>query len=251
MSNKENKEVKEVEAAEKPVRKSRAKKALAIVEEQVSEASDIKKKRESKVKKQLSKEESVLVFATMNDDINSKIIELANKAGMEVVILDNKIVTDYIASKEKAHNPNASDEPMSDFVNNVTNRREAENTCLKLWTFLTGGLDIKEAPNKIFTQKDVTSKTNLTNSKAKQVFNLLRTFGMLEFLIGSHVFKLHFTNAKQHEVIKTELTALAGVLSSDIARYSSSVNNDPNLTAAQKKDMLKLIQTEIDEIIEY
>lgn len=192
------------------------------------------------------KEQSVLIMACLNPYVSKTAIDAAKEKGVEVVILEDKVIQDYLEAKEKK-----TDNSLSDFLNNASNRLQAERQCIKLWTILSEGKPIENAEQYVFTRKEVVKKTNLSHSKAEQLFQLLRVFGLLTFTKGTHEFTLNFSAKGRQQSIKTEVLAMCGLLKSDILRYKNAVDNDPTLDENQKDELLADLKKEILKEIGY
>ena len=192
-------------------------------------------------------ERSVLIMACLEPEVSKKAIDAAKEKGVEVVILDNRVIHDYLSVRGK----DEEKRDLGEFLNNASNRLHAEDQCVKLWMILTGGEPIEDSGKRIFTETEVVKKTNLSHGKSKQVFQLLRAFGMLEFVKGTHEFVLHFNKKRCHQTIQTEVLAMCKALNNDILRYKASIEADNELTKEQKDDLYKTLQSAIDSTIEF
>lgn len=192
-------------------------------------------------------EQSVLIMACLHPEVSIKTMEIAKEKGVEVVILEDRVIHDYLDAKGKKDNEQKS---LSDFLNNTSNRLHAEEQCVKLWTILTGGKPIENAEEQIFTRMEVVKKTNLSHNKANKIFQLLRAFGMLRF-VSTHEFVLNFNKKRCHDTIKTEVISMCEAMNNDIIRYKSSIESDNELTKEQKEELYKELQKSIFETIKY
>lgn len=196
----------------------------------------------------LPSEQSVLIIACLQPEVSQKAIEAAKEKGVEVVILEDRVIHDYLSVRDKDNQETRS---LGDFLNDTSNRLHAEDQCVKLWMILTGGKPIENTDNHVFTRMQVVKATNLTHNKADQIFQLLRAFGMLRFTKGTHEFVLNFSKNKCHDTIKTEVLAMCRAMNNDILRYKASIEADTELTKEQKDEMYKEFQRAVDETIEY
>jgi hypothetical protein len=192
-------------------------------------------------------ERSVLIMACLEPEVSKKAIDAAKEKGVEVVILEDRVIHDYLSVRGK----DEEKRDLGEFLNNSSNRLHAEDQCVKLWMILTGGEPIEDSGIRIFTETEVVKKTNLSHGKSKKVFQLLRAFGMLEFVKGTHEFVLHFNKKRCHQTIQTEVLAMCKALNNDILRYKASIEADNELTKEQKDDLYKTLQSAVDSTIEF
>lgn len=203
---------------------------------------------QAKPKKALPAEQSVLIMACLQPDVSNKAIEAAKENGVEVVILEDRVIHDYLSVRDKQGKQERS---LADFLNDTSNRLHAEDQCLKLWEILTKGEPIENANKKVFTRTQVVRETNLSHSKADQVFQLLRAFGMLEFTKGTYEFVLNFSKKKRQSTINTEILAMCKVISNDILRYKAALDADEDLNENDRKSLYQLLQKSVGEAIKY
>lgn len=233
---------------EAPKRKRRTKSEIEAARAAGEAVKQVKKVEEKPIEtKKLPVEQSVLIMACLEPGVANKAIEAANEKGLEVVILEDRVIHDYLS----ARNNSEGKKDLSSFLNDTSNRLHAEEQCVKLWMILTGGKPIDESESRVFTEKEVVDKTNLTHSKSKQLFQLLRAFGMLEFVKGTYEFILHFNKKRCHQTIQTEIVAMCKAVNNDILRYKSSIEADKDLTEAQKEDLYKNIRAVVNSSIEF
>lgn len=203
----------------------------------------------AKVTEELPAEQSVLIMACLNPEVSNKTVKFAKEKGVEVVILEDRVIHDYIKVKSEKQETVG----LGEFLNDTSNRLHAEDQSVKLWNILTKGQPIEDSGERIFTRTEVVKSTNLTHSQADKVFQLLKAFGMLRFTKGNHEFVLNFSKRKYHETIKTEVVAMGGILKNDILRYKASIDSDDELSKEQKEEMyrelLKVVNESIDFVI--
>lgn len=198
-------------------------------------------------KKPLKPEESVLIMACLEPEVSKKAIEAAKERGVEVVVLEDRVITDYLTSKTEDTNREA----VGQFLENTSNRLRTERNLVALYAILTGGAKIEDADKYVFTRTMITRKTKLSHRQAADVLMTLKIFGMLEFTRGDFEFKLIFSRNAQRETIKTEIVSMCKAMNGDILRYKKAVETDDSLTNEQKEEMLKKLQDAINETIEY
>jgi hypothetical protein len=214
------------------------------------------KKKEAEIEKspdefvakpKLTAEQKVMLMACLNPIVSSAAINAAKENGVEVVILEDRVIHDYLSTKGKKEEGIS----VADFLNNTSNRLHAEDQCVKLWMILTGGKPIEEVDDVVFTRTEVVRKTNLTHKKAEQVLQLLRAFGMLEYTKGIHEFKLHFNPKRQHQTIQTEIISMCQAMNNDILRFKASIESDKKMTEKEKSEIYEAFRNTIEESIKF
>lgn len=181
------------------------------------------------VKPKLKPEQSVLIMACLEPQVAQKAMSAAKERGVEVVILEDKVIHDYLDMKTK------KPESLGEFLSNTSNRLQAEQNRTKLWMIVTGGAPVEQASTRIITETEVVKKTTLSHGQAKAMFNLLRAFGLLRFTKGTHEFVLNFDKNDCHNTIETEVLSMAEVMNNDILRFKNSIESDTSLSEEQKK----------------
>lgn len=181
------------------------------------------------VKPKLKPEQSVLIMACLEPQVAQKAIDAAKERGVEVVILEDKVIHDYLDMKTK------KPESLGEFLSNTSNRLQAEQNRTKLWMIVTGGAPVEQASTRIITETEVVKKTTLSHGQAKAMFNLLRAFGLLRFTKGTHEFVLNFDKNDCHNTIETEVLSMAEVINNDILRFKNSIESDTSLSEEQKE----------------
>lgn len=181
------------------------------------------------VKPKLKPEQSVLIMACLEPQVAQKAMAAAKERGVEVVILEDKVIHDYLDMKTK------KPESLGEFLSNTSNRLQAEQNRTKLWMIITGGAPVEQASTRIITETEVVKKTTLSHGQAKAMFNLLRAFGLLRFTKGTHEFVLNFDKNDCHNTIETEVLSMAEVMNNDILRFKNSIESDTSLSEEQKK----------------
>lgn len=181
------------------------------------------------VKPKLKPEQSVLIMACLEPQVAQKAMAAAKERGVEVVILEDKVIHDYLDMKTK------KPESLGEFLSNTSNRLQAEQNRTKLWMIVTGGAPVEQASTRIITETEVVKKTTLSHGQAKAMFNLLRAFGLLRFTKGTHEFVLNFDKNDCHNTIETEVLSMAEVMNNNILRFKNSIESDTSLSEEQKK----------------
>ena len=195
----------------------------------------------------LPKEQSVLIMSCLNPVVAKLATEAARQNGVEVVILEDKVLYDYLDAKGEAVGMSS----LGNFLNDTTNRLQSERNSIALWQILTGGAPLETAPERIFTRTQLVKMTNLTHSKAQNALNSLRIFGMLEYTKGEHEFRLIFDKKRIHKTIETEVVAMCKQINTDIMRFKASIDSDEDLTKEERDKMYYDLQEAINATIEF
>ena len=197
------------------------------------------------VKPKLKPEQSVLIMACLEPQVAQKAMAAAKERGVEVVILEDKVIHDYLDMKTK------KPESLGEFLSNTSNRLQAEQNRTKLWMIITGGAPVEQASTRIITETEVVKKTTLSHGQAKAMFNLLRAFGLLRFTKGTHEFVLNFDKNDCHNTIETEVLSMAEVMKNDILRFKNSIESDTSLSEEQKKQKYDEFKNSVCESLRF
>lgn len=197
------------------------------------------------VKPKLKPEQSVLIMACLEPQVAQKAMAAAKERGVEVVILEDKVIHDYLDMKTK------KPESLGEFLSNTSNRLQAEQNRTKLWMIITGGAPVEQASTRIITETEVVKKTTLSHGQAKAMFNLLRAFGLLRFTKGTHEFVLNFDKNDCHNTIETEILSMAEVMNNDILRFKNSIESDTSLSEEQKKQKYDEFKNSVCESLRF
>lgn len=197
------------------------------------------------VKPKLKPEQSVLIMACLEPQVAQKAMAAAKERGVEVVILEDKVIHDYLDMKTK------KPESLGEFLSNTSNRLQAEQNRTKLWMIVTGGAPVEQASTRIITETEVVKKTTLSHGQAKAMFNLLRAFGLLRFTKGTHEFVLNFDKNDCHKTIETEVLSMAEVMNNDILRFKNSIESDTSLSEEQKKQKYDEFKNSVCESLRF
>lgn len=197
------------------------------------------------VKPKLKPEQSVLIMACLEPQVAQKAMAAAKERGVEVVILEDKVIHDYLDMKTK------KPESLGEFLSNTSNRLQAEQNRTKLWMIVTGGAPVEQATTRIITETEVVKKTTLSHGQAKAMFNLLRAFGLLRFTKGTHEFVLNFDKNDCHNTIETEVLSMAEVMNNDILRFKNSIESDTSLSEEQQKQKYDEFKNSVCESLRF
>lgn len=197
------------------------------------------------VKPKMKPEQSVLIMACLEPQVAQKAMAAAKERGVEVVILEDKVIHDYLDMKTK------KPESLGEFLSNTSNRLQAEQNRTKLWMIITGGAPVEQASTRIITETEVVKKTTLSHGQAKAMFNLLRAFGLLRFTKGTHEFVLNFDKNDCHNTIETEVLSMAEVMNNNILRFKNSIESDTSLSEEQKKQKYDEFKNSVCESLRF
>ena len=191
-----------------------------------------------------NKAENLFVFATKNNELAKEIEEIVKKhEGIEIIRLEDRLLDDLISQQSKEEN---KPQTVEEFVNNEENRNAAETKALLLWNMLTNNQDLSECNNRIFTSAEVTTRTNLSHSKLKNLLELFDLFGLVEFVNGKrHEFKLIFGEKTKQANVYADIIQDVTNLNDDIARYKAIFKDE------EKEKAVEELKTNIPQLIIY
>lgn len=176
---------------------------------------------------------SVLVISCLDPEVYSECVKIAKSKGMDVVTLEDKVITEYIDSKSEGN------KSMDDVLNDEKNRKIAEGHAIKLFKIISRGLSADFYEGESFKRSDVVRMTNMSHSKAKEFLDMLRVFGLIEFTNGDHEFKFTFTTESKLNCIKSEISALGSEIHQCELRYNYVVDCDPDLDEKDRSRLKK------------
>lgn len=191
-----------------------------------------------------NKAENLFVFATKNNELAKEIEEIVKKhEGIEIIRLEDRLLDDLVNQQSKEEN---KPQTVEEFVNNEENRNAAETKALSLWNMLTNNQDLSECNNRIFTSAEVTTRTNLSHSKLKNLLELFDLFGLVEFVNGKrHEFKLIFGEKTKQANVYADIIQDVTNLNDDIARYKAIFKDE------EKEKAVEELKTNIPQLIIY
>lgn len=204
--------------------------------------------KEEKVIPITSPDQKVLIVGCKNQEALKLIEALAKDLDLELVVLEDKSVDDYIARKQAD-----KEEPKSldKFLSDEANRKDAEGKAIQMFTFISPIKNIEGAEHQTFTRANITQQTNLSHKQAEEVLGLFEMFGLIEYVQGHHVFKFVFDKGRQHEVIRDEVMMGCELLNTDITRYKYSIDSDEKLDPEAKTELYLNLHKDINDTIEY
>lgn len=182
--------------------------------------------------------QAVVLVGCLNPKMIKSISTAAKKQGVEMVMLNDKVVTDYLQVKG-VKVPDAEAVTLEAFLADASNRVVAEQQATKLWTVMMGNTKVENAETVKFTETQVVHATSLSHKTANELFNLLRAFGLLEWTdFKKREFTLHFFKSYIHSAIQNDIMAMSKAVNNDILRFKKSIESDTNLTDEERKNKL-------------
>ena len=189
--------------------------------------------------------QSVILVGCMNHRMIKSVTTAAKKQGVDVVMLDDKIVIDYLKVKG-VDVPDAEAVTLEAFLADEGNRIVAQQQATKLWTVLMGDTAIENAENRTFSETEVVHSTNLSHKKANELFNLLRAFGLLEWVnLKKREFVLHFVPSFIYSAIRNDVMNMSKATSNEILRYKKAIESDKNITDEERKIKLAALKDSV------
>ena len=195
--------------------------------------------------KPLTPGQAVVLVGCLNPKMIKSINTSAKKQGVEVVMLDDKIVIDYLKVKG-VDVPDAEAVTLEAFLADEGNRIIAQQQATKLWTVLMGDTAIENAENRTFSETEVVHNTNLSHKKANELFNLLRAFGLLEWVNHKkREFVLHFVPSFIYSAIRNDVINMSKATNNEILRYKKAIESDKNISDEERKIKLAALKDSV------
>ena len=199
----------------------------------------------------LPPEQRVILVGCMNPKMIKSVVGAAKRNDVEIVMLDDKVVTDYLNIKG-VKTQNAESVTLEKFLSDSNNRITAEQQAAKLWAVLTGKTDVEKAEETEFTETQVCRMTTLSHSKANALFNLLRAFGLMEWTdLKKRAFKLHFDKSFCYSAIQNDILAVSKTVNNDILRYKKAIEADEKIDEKERKRMLAALKDSVLAAFEF
>ena len=198
-----------------------------------------------KVESPLAPGQSVVLVGCLNENMIKAINTVAKEQGVEVVMLSSQVVADYLKVKG-VDIPDAESVTLETFLADESNRIVAEQQATKLWTVLVGNTDVENAENVTFTETEVVHRTSLSHKSANELFNLLRAFGLLEWVNPKkREFTLHFVPSFIHSAIVNDVMNMSKATSNEILRYKKAIESDKNMTDEERNTKLAALKDSV------
>ena len=236
MGTKSQTEAKQVAKPQKSQKKT-AKKAEETNAQQVSGT-----------KEPLNPEQTVMIYACKHPEVEKAVIDACAVANVETVRLEDRVITDYLASKQAVTEHEKEADRMQKFLQSESNRQFAEQQGVRLFTIVTGETDVAKSEEIEISENEVCHKTTLSHSQAHRLFDVLRAFGILEFT-GVRKFKLHFSSERRHKTIFTEIEAVSKILKSDIMRLRNSLSVEDSTSVETYEQYEQAIRAVVEEAL--
>lgn len=216
------------------------------------EAPKARRGRPSKTKEPLKPEHSVIILSCLNPRLAQKISKEAEKEGVKIVILEDKVMYDYLqAERSKAEGERTEPEKLTNFINDCNNRSKAEEQALIMWNILTNMADLSTSLTRIFTKSELVQRTTITHKTAEEVLNLLKVFGFMEYTKGAYEFRLVFGKEVRIASLHADVIQSCSDLNVNIQRYKSAVYSNEDVSEKEKHERYAALQSNIDELVEY
>ena len=180
-------------------------------------------------------ETKVFIVGCKNEELLKKVNALAEAEGVQLVVLEDRVVSDYVASHQEPTAENEADK-LQQFLTNKSNYNEAEAKALSLFNMLTKNGDIAKSEEMVFGEVQVTKATNLSYSKADDLLELLRLFGIVEYVSTKKpiTFRFHFGEETRQNCVMIDISEDCALIKTDMERYIASVNRS-TATDAEKQ----------------
>ena len=202
---------------------------------------------ENEVEKQL--ENNVVLIGCINNTLKSSIVKKARDENAQIVMLEDKVVYDYL-NLTGVGIKDVENKKLSDFLSNVTNQQIAQHQTGKLYTIITGSTDFSKSCNINFTEQDVCKHTNLSHRRANKVFDLLRAFGLFEWVDRKNrVFRLNFEKSCIYNGAENDVIAMTHVIKADIVRYQELIKSDDVMNNEQKEEKINSLKNNIRTLL--
>jgi hypothetical protein len=183
--------------------------------------------------------DNLFVFATKDDELAKKVIELINNGESEVIRLDSRLIDDF--NRSRNHEDNKASETVDEFINKKENRDKAETKALALWNLLTNNDDLVKSSQRIFTSSEITKRTNMTNKKLKEALELFHLFGLVEYIKGNYMFKFVFSDEIKRTNVYADIIQDVTNINTDISRYKNMFDDKEAIVNELKDNLLSLI----------
>lgn len=182
--------------------------------------------------------DNVLIVGTKNAEILKLISDVSETHSQHLVILDEKVVDDYLKRSEQA--VKEPSQQLKDFLENEANRNSAEEKALTLWNIMTKNAELSLSEKRIFTTSEIVQRTNLSHSQLQQALDVFKLFGLIEFTKGRYEFKFIFGKETRAASILADLSETINLA---IAQKECYITSLKNLNKTEEA-----IQTDIDKI---
>lgn len=189
--------------------------------------------------------DSILIYGATNEKVIKAVEALSKQEGVELVRLEDRVLTDYLKRKNKAENePNTV--TVEEFINNPENRKAAEERAFYLWNLLTMNAKTDLAINRIFTKSEVVNRTTLTNKTLGELLDMLQLFGLVVFTKSNYEFRFIFGEELQKAEAYADIVDVTTTLNVEITRYISLQK-----TEEEKEKAIEELKNNLKELIKF
>jgi len=201
--------------------------------EPVPPAPIVKKTRTKKA--ELTKEQKLVMLGTLNKFAFAEIEKIITKHGLELVVIEDRLVEGYIIEGEKVAKTDAPVRSVAEYVADDKNREEARSQAIKLYELIARTKDLEKFSGCTWYKKQIVQKTTLTNSQADQVLQMLNAFGFVEFTKGTYEFEFRFSEKEMKEKAVEEVGRSIALFMQNITAFRGFVQGSVVFTDEEKK----------------
>lgn len=170
------------------------------------------------------KAEDIIIAASMEQSVIDGLEDFARQRDKHLVLLDDKVITDYIKGTERAEKQHH--QTVDSFLQSEKNREEAETKAIALFNLITHNGDILTSGDKVFKKSDVTKRTNLTHKTLGELLTLFSLFGLIEWKKGDYEFSFVFSKDVRQSSALADITNTITMLNQNIVRYISQFSDE-------------------------
>ena len=170
------------------------------------------------------KAEDIIIAASMEQSVIEGLEDFARQRDKHLVLLDDKVITDYIKGTERAEKQHH--QTVDSFLQSEKNREEAETKAISLFNLITHNGDILTSGDKVFKKSDVTKRTNLTHKTLGELLTLFSLFGLIEWKKGDYEFSFVFSKDVRQSSALADITNTITMLNQNIVRYISQFSDE-------------------------
>ncbi len=170
------------------------------------------------------KAEDIIIAASTEQSVIDGLEDFARQRGKHLVLLNDKVITDYIRSTEQAEKQ--PPKTVESFLQNEKNREEAETKAIALFNLITHNGDILTAKDRVFKKSYVTKRTNLTHKTLGELLTLFSLFGLIDWKKGDYEFSFVFSKEVRQASALADITNTTTMLNQNIVRYLSQFSDE-------------------------
>lgn len=174
------------------------------------------------------KAEDIIIAASTEQSVIDGLEDFARQRGKHLVLLDDKVITDYIKGTERSENQ--PPQTVESFLQSNKNREEAETKAIALFNLITHNGDMLTAGDKVFKKSDITKRTNLTHKTLGELLTLFSLFGLIEWKKGDYEFSFVFSKEVRQASALADITNTTTMLNQNIVRYLSQFSDEEKKT---------------------